>query len=51
MSEFDIKLFGFKELTKDLDKMQRKQIPFATMKALNETANEVKKAEDKKRYG
>ena len=44
----DIKIKGFKELTKGLDKMQRKQIPFATMTALNETAKEVKKAEDRK---
>lgn len=44
----DIKIKGFEELTKGLDAMQRKQIPFATMKAINETANEVKKAEDRK---
>lgn len=36
------------KLTKKLDKFQRKQIPFATMTALNETAKDVKKAEDKK---
>ena len=34
-----------KELTKSLNRIQRKQIPFATVMAVNETARNVRKAE------
>lgn len=48
MAGTDITFKGLKKMTKDLDDMARKQIPFAMMRGINETAKEVKKAEDKK---
>jgi hypothetical protein len=43
--KFEIKLEGIKETQKMLDDLARKQIPFATAKALNAIAKEVKAAE------
>lgn len=44
----NIELKGIKKLTKSLSAMEKKQLPFATMTALNETAKDVKRAEDRK---
>ena len=39
---------GIDKLKKNLSAMEKKQLPFATMTALNETAKDVKRAEDRK---